>query len=114
MVTKATGNDESTLRLEAVADLNEQGWDGLTEGQKVVLARLSAELIEALDGEIEHHRDFTEVLDDTDELEELDDDADNKCRTPKCTGDPNCGDIWDGYCADCADRNENRTQKDRS
>ena len=28
----------------------------------------------------------------------------DKCRTPKCDGDPNDGEGWDGFCGNCADR----------
>jgi hypothetical protein len=35
--------------------------------------------------------------------EEEDDDA---CRTEECDGDPNDGEGYDGYCGNCADRQE--------
>ena len=30
--------------------------------------------------------------------------TDNMCRTATCSGDPNDGDAYDGYCGNCADR----------
>lgn len=27
-----------------------------------------------------------------------------KCRTPRCDGDPDNGEGWDGFCGNCADR----------
>lgn len=40
----------------------------------------------------------------TAEIQDEDDEETTDCRTELCDGDPECGDSWDGYCPDCADR----------
>jgi hypothetical protein len=43
-----------------------------------------------------------------------DDETNDHCRTDNCDGDPDDGDGWDGFCGNCADRQEIAREADEA